>query len=246
MLLERWVGLRRGRGGEADGRRHGSRLVQTLHLPAGLVVFGHGGSDSHLTQRQEAEEAELVEWVRGKTPRRARMIGAWIKETHGVEYSPAGLIALLHRLGLEYRKPEAAPRALDVAKQKAFIELYDKLLGGLDNDEAVGFADAVHPAHQARAVGCWAKKGDNTAIEQSSGRQRLNIHGAADIETGKTQMLDVAAADALSAAALLVAIMAAYPAMRVIHVFLRQCPPSSPPGSWPIGAKIKLVRRNQS
>ena len=144
------------------------------HGLTGLVVFGHGGSNSHLTQRQEAE---LVEWVRAKAPRRAGMIGAWIKETHGVEYSHAGLIALLHRLGLEYRKPQAAPRNLDVAKQKAFIALYDKLLRDLDNDEAVVFADAVHPTHQARAVGCWVKKGDNIAIEQSSGRQRLNIHG---------------------------------------------------------------------
>jgi hypothetical protein len=37
-------------------------------------------------------------------------------------------------------------------------------------------------------------------------------------------MLDVAAAGALRAIALRVAIMAAYPAMRVIHVFLGQCP----------------------
>jgi hypothetical protein len=32
---------------------------------------------------------------------------------------------------------------------------------------------------------------EHLAIEQTSGRQRLNIHGAIDLETGKTAMIDV-------------------------------------------------------
>jgi hypothetical protein len=36
------------------------------------------------------------------------------------------------------------------------------------------------------------------AVEQSSGRDRLNIHGAIDLETGKTVMKDVLTVDALS------------------------------------------------
>jgi hypothetical protein len=48
-----------------------------------------------------------------------------------------GLIALLHRLGLEYHKPDVIPRKLDEAKQKAFIEAYEKLLNHLGPDEAV-------------------------------------------------------------------------------------------------------------
>src|ERR1700680_2943224 len=67
-----------------------------------------------------------------------------------------GLIALLHRLGLAYHKPNVIARKLDVAKQKAFIESYEKLLNSLGDNEAVLFADAVHPTHAARPVGCWA------------------------------------------------------------------------------------------
>jgi hypothetical protein len=37
--------------------------------------------------------------------------------------SRSGLIALLHRLGLEYHKPNAIPRKLDEDKQKEFIGL---------------------------------------------------------------------------------------------------------------------------
>ena len=42
-----------------------------------------------------------------------------------------GLIALLHRLGLDYHKPNVIPRKLDEEKQKAFIASYEKLLNSL-------------------------------------------------------------------------------------------------------------------
>ena len=58
------------------------------------------------------------------------------------------------------------------------------------------------------------------AVEQSSGRDRLNIHGAIDLETGQTVMKDVLTVDASSTILLLMAIEVMYPAMRLIHVFL--------------------------
>src|SRR5260221_2427038 len=187
------------------------------HGLTGLVVFLHAGSQSHLTS---VEEAALFDWVRTTLPRNTRTIGAWIAKTYGVAYSHAGLIALLHRLGLDYRKPDLVARKLDAAKQKAFIEDYDRLMRGLDTDETVVFVDAVHPTHQVRAVGCWAPKDEAIAIQPSSGRERLNIHGAIDLETGKTQMLEVPVVDAHSTILLLMAILSAYPSMRMIHVFL--------------------------
>ena len=184
---------------------------------AGLVVFDVGGSQSHLSQEQEAA---LFDWVRETLPRTTRTIGAWIAEIYGVEYSRPGLIALLHRLKIEYRKPDLVSRKLDAAKQKAFIEDYDRLMNGLGGDEAVVFVDAVHPTHQVRLVGCWAPEDEKIAIAPSSGRDRVNIHGAIDLETGKTQMLDVPTVDAQSTILLLIAILAAHPSMRMIHVFL--------------------------
>ena len=92
---------------------------------------------------------------------------------------------------MERRKPTAISRKLDPAKQAAFIRSYEALLNQLAADEAVMFADAVHPTHAVRAVGCWVPKDTPVAITQSSGRERLNIHGALDLETGNTRMLDV-------------------------------------------------------
>lgn len=130
------------------------------------------------------------------------------------------MIALLHRLGMEHRKPQAIPRKLDEAKQQAFIAFYNDLLNGLSDDEAVMFADAVHPTHAVRPVGCWAPKGVNVAVEQNSGRDRLNIHGAINLETGQTRMIEALTVNAESTIALLSAIEFLYPKKSKIHVFL--------------------------
>jgi transposase len=181
------------------------------------VVFDVGGSQSRLSCEQEGA---LFDWVRAILPRNTRAIGAWIADSFGVAYSHAGLIALLHRLKLAYRKPALVSGKLDAAKQAAFIADYDELSRSLESDEAVVFADAVHPTHPVRPAGCWAPREQVVAITPSSGRDRVNIHGAIDLETGKTQMLDVPAVDAQSTILLLIAILAAHPSRRMIHVFL--------------------------
>jgi transposase len=73
----------------------------------GLKAFGHESSSSHLTHEQEIA---LSNWIYAHCQRNTRKIGAWLKRTYAVSYSPSGLIALLDRLGFDYRKPEAMPR----------------------------------------------------------------------------------------------------------------------------------------
>lgn len=184
----------------------------------GLSDFKGGGSIGRLT---EAQMAQLKAWVTETLPHSTRMIGAWIEKTFGVVYETrGGLIKLLNRLGLEHRKPEMISRKLSPAKQAAFIAAYEALLNSMGDDEAVLFVDAVHPTHGVRSVGCWAPKEVKLAVEQTSGRDRLNIHGAVDLETGQTRMIDVLTVDAASTIALLASIEAKYPARRQIHVFL--------------------------
>ena len=177
-----------------------------------------GGSAGFLSAGQEDD---LKAWVGASLPRTTRQVGAWIEQHFGLVYeSRSGLIALLHRLGLDYHKPNVIPRELDEEKQKAFIASYEKLLNSLADNEAVLFADAVHPTHAARPVGCWAPKQDKLAIEQTSGRQGINIHGALDLATGQTRMIEAATVDAASTIKLLEAIEALYPMLALIHVFL--------------------------
>ena len=88
------------------------------------------------------------------------------------------------------------------------------------DNEAVLFADAVHPTHAARPAGCWAPRQEKLAIEQTSGRERINIHGAIDLATGQTRMIEVVTVDAVSTIRLLESIGALYPMLALIHVFL--------------------------
>jgi transposase len=184
----------------------------------GLGRFEVGGSASFLSAEREAI---LVAWVIETLPRSTREVGAFLQKEFGITYeSRSGLIALLHRLGLEYRKPEAIGRKLDVEKQEAFIAAYKALLNSLPPDEAVLFADAVHPTHEARPAGCWARKSEKLALDQTSGRDRLNIHGAINLETGQTRMIEVETVDAISTIRLLMSIETLYPTLALIHVFL--------------------------
>jgi len=184
----------------------------------GLASFGYEGSACRLSEDQQDK---LKAWITETLPRTTREVGAWIEKECGIEYQGrSGLIALLHRLGMEHRKPKTVSRKLDPEKQAAFIKAYEGLLNRLDADEVVLFADAVHPTHAVRPVGCWAPKDTPIAVAQTSGRQRLNIHGAIDLETGYTRMLEVETVDAASTIQLVIALLAMYPRKRVIHLFL--------------------------
>ncbi len=93
------------------------------------------------------------------------------------------------------------------------IAAYNDLLNSLGPDEAALFVDAVHPT---QAVGYWAPTEDNLTIEQTSGRQRFNIHGAIDLETEKTATIDLETVDAASTIRLPEAIEAMYPLRAII------------------------------
>ncbi len=184
----------------------------------GLTRFDVGGSACQLSREQQEK---LQAWVAESLPRTTRQIGAWIEREFGVAYEGrSGLIALLNRLGLEYHKPTLIPRKLDEAKQKAFIAAYENTLNSMGDDEVVVFVDAVHPTHAARPVGCWAAKEQKLAIEQTSGRERINIHGAIDLESGQTRMIEAETIDAISTIRLLESLESLYPLMVCIHVFL--------------------------
>jgi transposase len=182
-----------------------------------LADFGYKGRACELTM---AQQDGLKTWVAQTLPRTTTIVGEWIERSYGVSYTRSALIKLLRRIDVEYRRPEVIPRKLDPVRQQEFIATYDNLLNTLGDDEAVLFADAVHPTHEARPAGCWAPKNARVALEQTSGRQRLNIHGAIDLETGATRMIEATTIDALSTIALLMAIALMYPTKRLIHVFL--------------------------
>jgi transposase len=184
----------------------------------GLLGFRYSGRAALLTAEQEAQ---LKAWVCETLPRTTREVGAYIERHFGITFeSRSGLIGVLHRLGFEHRKPQAVSSKMDPDKQRRFIAGYESLLNCLADDEMVMFADAVHPTYGAHPVRCWAPKKVTLAVEQTTGREHVNIQGAIDLETGQTCMLEVEKVNAASTIALLAAILVQFPKRRRIHVFL--------------------------
>ena len=104
---------------DSDTIRTWHRLYQEDGIE-GLASFGHEGGACRLTAEQQER---LTAWVTATLPRTSREIGAWLALKSGIEYEGrSGLIALLHRLGMEHRKPMATSRKLDPAKQ-AYLQV---------------------------------------------------------------------------------------------------------------------------
>ena len=180
-----------------------------------LSIDGWKGGVSRLTAIQEAE---LCDWLDGRFCRSTVEIRARISKEFDLHYSHSGCIKLLARLGFEYRKPKGLPRVASAEKQAEFIAMYERLLNELEADEAVYFADAVHPEYQTKPAFGWVKAGSNPAVITTAGRGRVNIHGALNLETFDAPFVEPTTVDGVSAAQLLAKIEARNPDKRVIHV----------------------------
>ena len=186
-----------------------------------VAYDGWKGGQSRMTPPQETA---LCMWLEGRFCRSTVEIRAHISAEFDLRYSHSGCIKLLARLGFEYRKPKALPRVADVAKQAEFIGFYEHLLNSLPADEAVYFADAVHPEYQSKPAFGWVRKGAKPAIQTTSGRGRVNIHGALNLETFDAPFVEPTTVDGISAVQLLAKIEARNPDKRIIHVIWDNAP----------------------
>jgi len=182
----------------------------------GLVLFDLKGGACALSPLQLDE---LRAWATQVLPTSTTEVGQFILERFGLDYGRSGLIKLMNRIGFDWKKPESVPDKIDTETQRKFIAAHEDLRNSLGPDEAVVYVDAVHPTHQAKPAGRWMPRGQRCALPAASGRDRLNLHGAIDLETGQTRIMDVETVDAASTIALLEALEQSS-TMRRIHVFL--------------------------
>ena len=180
-----------------------------------LAVDAWKGGQSRMTVKQERS---LCSWLDDRFCRSTVEIRAYISAEFGLDYSHSGCLKLLSRLGFEYRKPKALLRVASVEQQSAFMALYEKLMRELPANEAVYFADAVHPEYQYKPAFGWVKAGSNPAILSTAGRGRVNIHGALNLETFDAPFVEPITVDGKSAAQLLAKIEERNPEKSIIHV----------------------------
>ena len=146
-----------------------TRLVQTFHKGSYAMLTDSQLKilDRHLIENLYAEALDIVEYV---------------KKKFNVEYTVDGMTKLLHRLNFSYKKPKIVPGKANAKKQKEFVEQYKQLKNSKKDADQILFMDGVHPQHNIIAGYGWIKTGQEKEIKSNTGRARVNINGAINIE----------------------------------------------------------------
>ncbi len=129
-------------------------------------------------------------------------VARWVEERWGVCYAPSGMAAVLRRLGYVYKKPKLVPGKADAIAQEAFLEEYENLKQNSKEDDVVMFMDATHPQHNPVISYGWIKRGKEHPVKSNTGRRRLNINGAIDVQRMSAEIRFDDTIDAISTIAL--------------------------------------------
>jgi len=142
-----------------------------------LVSDDYSGRKSKLSEKESLELQEhLIEYLYDNT----LDICAYVYKKYHVQYSMSGILALLHRLNFSYKKAKGVPGKANKEKQEEFVEKINQITS---ENALVYFADATHPTHQTELSYGWILKGNEKEILTSSGRKRINILGAIEINS---------------------------------------------------------------
>ena len=144
-----------------------------------LLQVAYRGSEPFL---DDFELTQLKLRLKEQPPLSAQEIVGWVAENFGVNYTESGMIALLHRIGYVYKKAKLIPGKADPQQQIKFLDEYKKIKENKGEHDRIYFMDAVHPQHNPTASYVWTERGSECEIPTNTGRKRLNINGAIDIE----------------------------------------------------------------
>ena len=205
-----------------------------------LLKRAHKGSACKLNAKEiERLKKELEESIHLTT----QSIINFVKNTFKLTYQQSGMRDLLHRLEYEYKKPKLVPGNPDAEAQEVFLGHYEAFMGSKGDTVEVLFADAVHPEHNAMAAYGWIKRGEKRELKTNSGRERLNLHGAINVETHQVTIIESETVNAESTIDLLSEIEQSYPLSKEIFIILDNARYhySKKVKAYLKGSRIKLV-----
>jgi transposase len=125
----------------------------------------------------------------------------------------------LKKNGFSYKKPAVVPGKADKQAQEKWIQEYNETKENLPENEAICFIDGVHPTHNTKPSYGWIETGTHKEIPTNTGRQRVNLSGAIDIESKRVISHEDETLDAESTICFLEKIDLAYPGMEKVHIF---------------------------
>ena len=131
-------------------------------------------------QLSDDEKAELKTHLMEYTFADVKSVIAYVNKVFGVSYKKTGMRDILSQLGFVYKKPKLVPGNSDPVATMKYLQRYEKIRrSGLP----LYFMDGVHPQHNSRPSHGWILKGETKALLTNTGRKRLNINGAVNIDT---------------------------------------------------------------
>jgi len=146
----------------------------------GLITNAYRGGEGWLSEEQLTALDLHLQHTLYLT---AKDVARYVEERWEIRYSERGMNALLHRLGYVYKKPKLVPGKADGEAQKAFVKTYEKLNENKGPGDRIYFMDATHPRHNPVLGYGWIKRGVEREIPSNTGRDRLNINGAIELES---------------------------------------------------------------
>ena len=141
-----------------------------------LVNDYYMGRSSYLSSE---EQSALIVELESKVYLTTKSIIFYVSKEFGVIYTVGGMTRLLHKLGFSYKKPKGVPGKAKTEEQEAFVEEYNRV----KKRSLVYFADSTHPMLNPILSSGWIRKGKEFDIKTNSGRQRVNINGAIELNT---------------------------------------------------------------
>ena len=108
-----------------------------------------------------------------------KSIISYVKKEFRLVYTIGGMTSLLHKLGFSYKKPKGVPGKAKRKEQEAFLEEYNEV----KDKGLVYFADSTHPMLNPVLSSGWIRKREELDVKTNSGRERVNINGAIEINT---------------------------------------------------------------
>lgn len=145
----------------------------------GLLEYRYHGSKSYLSIFQEQE---LTVNLKNNIHQTVKEVVLYVSKTYSKNYSIEGMTHLLHRLGFVYKKTKQIPGKVDLKKQELFKQEYQELKKTKESGDKIYFVDAAHPQHNNMPFYGWIYKGDAKTIKANTGRKRLNLNGALNLE----------------------------------------------------------------
>lgn len=142
-----------------------------------LTQRHYKGSNSRLTV---TELEELKRHLSDITYLSVAEIVAYVEKKYRVKYAISGMTKLLHQLNFVYKKPDISPGKVDIAKQLEFLQGFEKIRR---SGHPIYSMDGCHPQHNSLPQYGWILKGHTKTLPSNSGRKRINIQGAVNLDS---------------------------------------------------------------